>query len=106
MNNWQPSPSDIAWTRRMIDHMKDGSIWGIPRANSLWKLDKNNKVMVQIYGYTHEPDNAALRVICPLIGWTTAYRPESLTPAQVEKAMEPVVLTPETFGTGKSISRI
>jgi|PlaIllAssembly_1097288.scaffolds.fasta_scaffold249197_2 hypothetical protein len=103
MNNWQPRPSDIAWTQNLIDKMKDGGIWGIPRASSVWRFDKTNKVMVQIYGDADEPDNEALRIICPLIGWTTAYRPEPMTPEQVQAAMTD--LTAETAGSGKTINR-
>lgn len=97
-----PRPSDIQWTQKLINAMNDGGIWGIPRANSVWRFDKTNKVLTLIHGRFNEPDNKALRVICPLIGWTTAHKPEPLTPTQIQKAMEPVDLTAEMYGAGKT----
>ena len=98
---YTPRASDIQWTRNLIDQMKDGGLWGIPRAKSIWRFDKTNKVLIQIHGSPDELDNRALRVICPLIGWTTAHKPETLTPAEFRQAMQPHVLAQETHGTGK-----
>lgn len=100
---YRPTAFDIQWTRNLIDQMNDGGIWGIPRANSVWRFDKTNKVLIQIHGNPNEPDNKALRIICPLIGWTTAYKAETLTPEQVKKAMEPINFV--DHGAGKTTER-
>ena len=42
--DWQPSISDIEWTRRTIDTLVEDGAWGIPSANVLLKISKiNNK---------------------------------------------------------------
>lgn len=76
--------------------MNDGGIWGIPRANSVWRFDKTNKVLIQIYGEFNEPDNVAIRTIAPIIGYRTEYKPENLTQTQVTAAM---------MGAGKMTER-
>lgn len=104
MNNWKPRPSDIAWTLNLIDKMRDGGIWGIPRCQTVWRFDKTNKVLVCVYGDYNAPDSEALRIICPIIGWTTAHKPEPLTPEQVMAAMVPIAA--DAAGGGKTTSRV
>ena len=41
--DWQPSISDIEWTRRTIDTLVEEGAWGIPSANVLLKVSKINK---------------------------------------------------------------
>ena len=41
--DWQPSISDIEWTRRTIDTLVEDGAWGIPSANVLLKISKINK---------------------------------------------------------------
>ena len=38
--DWQPSISDIEWTRRTIDTLVEDGAWGIPSANVLLKISK------------------------------------------------------------------
>lgn len=102
--NYRPTQFDINWTIALIDKMSDGGIWGIPRCQTVWRFDKTNKVLVCVYGDYDAPDSEALKIICPLIGWTTAHKPEPLTPEQVVAAMVP--LTADMSGGGKTTSRV
>lgn len=94
--NWKPRPYDIWWTQNLIETLRDGAVWGIPRASSVWRLDKTNKVFTLIHGDPQAPDNHALRVILPMIGYTAAEKLEPMTPQQISEAMA---------GTGKTIER-
>lgn len=33
MSKWEPSPSDIEWTRNHINQISEGGVWVIPAAN-------------------------------------------------------------------------
>ena len=33
MSKWEPSPSDIEWTRNHINQISEGGIWVVPAAN-------------------------------------------------------------------------
>jgi len=94
--NWQPQPSDIVWTRNLIEQLNEGAVWGIPRANSVWRLNKANKVFTLAFGDPNEPDNAALKIILPMIGYRAEYKPEPV---------RPVAMNEQQFGTGKTTER-
>lgn len=102
--NYRPTASDIAWTQNLIDKMRDGGIWGIPRCQTVWRFDKTNKILVCIHGDYNAPDSLALRTICPMIGWKTMLKHEAMTQEQVDAAM--TNLTADMSGTGKTVSRI
>lgn len=93
--NWQPRPSDIEWTRRLIAQMSDGGVWGIPMNQSVWKLDKTNKVFTCIHGKMDDMFDKLTKV-CKELGWTTALKPQAMTPQQISAHM---------MGTGKSLER-
>ena len=40
--DWQPSISDIEWTRRTIDTLVEDGAWGIPSANVFLKISRTN----------------------------------------------------------------
>jgi hypothetical protein len=95
--NWQPRPSDIAWTQNMIDGLRDGGIWGIPANRSVWKLDKQRKVFVCIHGPKNDDMFHKITVCCRACGYATEHAPESLKPQQVDQHL---------YGTGKATTRI
>lgn len=45
-----PRPSDLLWTRNMIEQMNDGGIWGLPMNEQVYKFDKVNKELHLIEG--------------------------------------------------------
>lgn len=102
--NYRPTQFDINWTKNLIDKMRDGGIWGIPRCQTVWRFDKTNKILICIYGDYDAPDSIALRTICPLIGWKTLLKHEAMTKEQVAAAMTEIPA--EMQGTGKYTSRI
>lgn len=75
--NWTPRPSDIEWTRRLIDRLNDGGLWSIPQNGSDWRLDKKAKVFRCVTG----PKDALfeqLTIIGKKLGYTTEYVPGSV----------------------------
>lgn len=92
---WQPRPSDIEWTRNLIDKMRDGGVWGIPMNQSVWKFDKTNKALICIHGKMDDMFHK-LTTVCKHLGYTTRLALESLTPQQISESM---------MGTGKSVER-
>lgn len=92
---WQPRPSDIEWTRNLIDKMRDGGIWGIPMNGSVWKFDKTNKALICVHGKVDDMFHM-LTTVCKHLGYTTRLALESLTPQQISESM---------MGTGKSVER-
>lgn len=102
MSNWQPTPSDIEWTRKHFDGLNDNTRWGIPRNQSIYRLDKTNKVLTCIYGdQDYMFDN--LTTVCKILGYTTVYAPEDMGPEEVAKHLAPVEAGADTFGTGKNL---
>ena len=103
MNNWQPQPSDIEWTRRVIEGLNDGGVWGIPSHRSIWKVDKVKRLFSCIHG---ERDALfyKISIICALLDYTAVYAPdENMTQVQVQEHIEMTLLKEEMYGMGKSL---
>lgn len=103
---YKPTQTDIDWTRRLIDTLNHNAVWGIPRNESIWRLDKEKKVFRLIHGAWNDPCNRALIAICPKLGYTTEHAPEQLTPEQVKTYQSKVTLAEDQFGTGKSMTSV
>lgn len=101
MSNWKPRQSDIDWTRKHFDSLNDGTVWGIPRNNSIWRIDKIARVLTCIHGPKDEMFNA-LTTTCKILGYTTRHATETLEPEVIAKHL-PITLDESTYGTGKSI---
>lgn len=101
-------PSDIEWTRNFLENLNHNGIWGIPRAESVWRVDKTNRVLTLIHGDPAHSDNKTLNYICPLIGYRAEHKPEAMTPEEVKEVMDrtPQVVGADMAGTGKSLTRI
>ena len=95
---WKPQPSDIEWTRNFLARLNDGGTWGIPANRSVWKHDKTHRVLRCIHGERDEDFNR-VTTVCTLIGYTTEYAPEAMTPAQVQ---EHISMSADVFGSGKT----
>ena len=101
MSNWKPRQSDIDWTRKHFEDLNDGAFWGIPRNNSIWRIDKIARVLTCVHGTKDEMfDN--LTLVCKTLGYTTAYATETLAPEVIAKHL-PVTLDDSTYGSGKNI---
>lgn len=84
--NWkyQPSAYDIQWTRCLTEKIRDGGVWGIPREQTVYQFDKTHKKLRLIYG-SPGMDFAALKAICPLIGWELVIElvePKTMPPSE------------------------
>lgn len=43
-DDWKPSPSDIAWTKQLVDTLRDGAFW--MNSEGIFKIDKVNKILL------------------------------------------------------------
>lgn len=43
-DDWEPSQADLAWTKRLIDTLNDGGLWGT--SEGAFKIDKIDKVLL------------------------------------------------------------
>ena len=50
LQNWEPTDFDIAWTQRLIDSLKDGGVWEVPKSQNVFQMNKTQKVAMLIEG--------------------------------------------------------
>lgn len=60
-----------AWTQKLIDNIKDGGVWLVPRSGTIIKFDKVNKKAL----VTHQlmPD-ISIEMILEALGWEITYK--------------------------------
>lgn len=60
-----------AWTQKLIDNIKDGGVWMVPRSGTIIKFDKVNKKAL----VTHQlmPD-ISIEMILEALGWEITYK--------------------------------
>lgn len=90
--NWQPSQYDIDWTYNHVQMLSHNALWGVPCNDSIWRLDKINRVFCCIFGrqdYMFE----RITVCCQTFGYRTEYKPEQLPPH---------IIAAHLYGAGKS----
>ena len=60
-----------AWTQNLIDNIKDGGVWMVPRSGTIIKFDKVNKKAL----VTHQlmPD-ISIEMILEALGWEITYK--------------------------------
>ena len=60
-----------AWTQNLIDNIKDGGVWLVPRSGTIIKFDKVNKKAL----VTHQlmPD-ISIEMILEALGWEITYK--------------------------------
>jgi hypothetical protein len=65
----------LAWCRNLVRTIKDGGVWGLPAAQSAFKIDKQRKCLVLIEPViptrTSEPAFLATKKWFKKIGWRT-----------------------------------
>ena len=69
---YQPSPSDIAWTENVLRIIRDGGVWGIPGTGQVYKVDHKEKTLTLIMDPgTPEADELHLKIIAvaKAMGW-------------------------------------
>jgi hypothetical protein len=55
----------MRWMRMMLNLVKDGGIWSVPRSHSLYKIHHNHKLAVKMSG---EPEPVITQVFNAM-GW-------------------------------------
>ena len=60
------------WMEGFLPRFKEGGVWGIPRADSIYRIEGSRKTAVRIEG---EGDKATEEVLAA-IGWTVLTEPE------------------------------
>lgn len=68
-DQWQPRPSDIAWTQNFINGLRDGAFW--MNSEGIFKIDKQKKELL----YAGPKGQIFHRVAkcCPHFGWTVRH---------------------------------
>lgn len=94
--SWKPRPSDIQWTHNLFRFLNDGGTWVIPMNGSIWRHDKVNKLLVCTVGKVDDMFHK-ISVCCESLGYVAVLK------ADMEQAL---VISPDTFGTTKSSTRI
>ncbi len=69
LEDYQPTPSDIAWTRWQYAMMKHGGLWGVPGSQSVWMIDKIKKVFVLQQGDPNHPLNQQIKTVVEAAGF-------------------------------------
>ncbi|NDD52710.1 hypothetical protein EBZ39_02320 [bacterium] len=68
-----PPPHILAWCRSLIDSIKDGGVWCIPRSQIAFRIDKKKKQLKWIAGTGgggfDDPDVIATRHVFSFLGW-------------------------------------
>ena len=66
---WAPKPEDLEWTKKTLESLKDGGVWGIPYSGAIVKVYKSK----QAIQYESVGDNEVLvqrtNTIVTLLGW-------------------------------------
>lgn len=61
----------VAWTEQLVNHLKDGGVWAVPRSHTLVTItSKANKQVLISEGL---PDPAIARVF-KAMGWTVKHK--------------------------------
>lgn len=57
------------WCQNLVNSMKHGGIWGIPRSGVVFEIDQINKRLILRQGTADDPDFLATRHVFAYIGW-------------------------------------
>lgn len=65
----------VAWQQRLVDSVKDGGSWAVPRSGSVYTLDKVNKVATRaaFFYIDHQIDR-----VFKAMGWKVTSRKEGV----------------------------
>ena len=59
----------LLWCRRMLDSIRTGGVWAIPRSQLMFKVDHDKKQLVLVDGDVNHPDFLATKIVFAKIGW-------------------------------------
>jgi hypothetical protein len=64
-----PSDAVLEWCRQVVRVIADGGIWGIPRSNTIFRVDHKKKRLVLISHGDDGSDFLATQRVFKNIGW-------------------------------------
>jgi hypothetical protein len=65
-----PPDHILKWCRNHVRLMKDGGVWGIPRSKTVFRVDKENQLLILISpGEDDGDDFRATKHVFSFIGW-------------------------------------
>lgn len=65
-----PPQHVIDWCQNLVNMLADGAIWGIPRSQIVFRVDKSARKLILTIGETSDPDFIATQKVFKHIGWT------------------------------------
>lgn len=68
-NDEQESPEVLAWCRNLVNTIRHGGSWGIPRSGVIFRIDKEKQRLVLTVGDESNPDFLATKRVFAQIGW-------------------------------------
>ena len=69
INNWQPTSSDITWTRNLVNMVKDGGRWCVPVTGTVYRIFHDKKLAVTNSEISDVTDKRIVKVFHKM-GWT------------------------------------
>jgi hypothetical protein len=65
-----PAASVLSWCTSLVSALTDGGIWGIPRSETVFKVDKQKKQLILVQpGNDDDADFFATQKVFKHIGW-------------------------------------
>lgn len=77
--NEVPPKHVLQWCQTLVDKCCQNGVWGIPRSQIFFRVDKDNKTLVLIVGTKTEPDFIATKRVFQHIGWRVVTEQEFVT---------------------------
>lgn len=79
-----PAPPDVLnWCRALVEMLRHGGTWGIPRSGLVFQIDKNQKQLVLVNGHATDEDFIATQHVFAQIGWTVTAPPAASSSEQL-----------------------
>jgi hypothetical protein len=75
-SNNVPPDHIIEWCRQLVDTIRDGGVWGIPRSGLAFRVDHKNKRLVLSAGEKEHGDFYATQHHFSFIGWAVVTEDE------------------------------
>lgn len=66
----QPPEHVLEWCRNLVRVLSDGGVWGIPRSQIVFRVDKQARKLILIVGDADDDDFIATKKVFKHIGWT------------------------------------
>ena len=66
---YKPQPSDLVWLTDLLETLKDGGIWAVPRSASAFEINKQKKTLTLLVGDINAPTNQRTAIVADAIGW-------------------------------------